>query len=221
MSEAVDINDVESPSQNGGSTNRLFPVFLKLEEMKVLLVGAGNVALEKLNAIVNNSPATYVVVVAKEVNDNFAHTASYYKNVKIIIGNYDASYFDAADIVIVAVNDAELSASIRNDAKQRGKLVNVADKPALCDFYLGSIVTKGNLKLAISTNGKSPTLAKRLREVFSEFLPGDIDEVMNNLQQIREQLQGDFQHKVTELNKITKSLVEKPVPKNAEDYWFL
>lgn len=221
MSEAVNINDVESPSSETAGVNRLFPIFLKLEEMKVLLVGAGKVALEKLNAIVNNSPATYVVVVAKEVNADFAHTASYYKNVRIIVGEYDASYLDGAEIVIVAVNDVALSTSIRNEAKQKGKLVNVADKPALCDFYMGSIVTKGNLKLAISTNGKSPTLAKRLREVFSEFLPSEIDEVMNNLQNIREQLQGDFQHKVAELNKITKSLVEKPVPKDAEDYWFL
>ena len=91
----------------------------------------------------------------------------------------------------------------------------------MCDFYLGSIVTKGNLKLAISTNGKSPTLAKRLREVFSELLPNELDEVMDNLQQIRDQLKGDFTNKVQELNKITKTLVEKPVPKDAEDYWFL
>jgi siroheme synthase-like protein len=201
--------------------NRLFPVFLKLEQMKVLLVGAGNVGLEKLTAIVNNSPATKVTVVAKEVIADFAYTASYYPTVEIIQGEYNAAYIDNADIVICAVNDIPLSEIIRNDAKQRGKLINVADKPALCDFYLGSIVTKGNLKLAISTNGKSPTLAKRLREVFSELLPDEMDEVMHNLQQIREQMQGDFKHKVAELNKITKVLVEKPAPKDAEDYWFL
>ena len=221
MSDLDNIEETENQSGGYGGINRLFPIFLKLEEMKVLLIGAGNVGLEKLTAIVTNSPATYVVVVAKEVTPAFAHTASYYKNVKVITGEYDASYLDGSDIVISAVNDIALSTVIRSDAKQRGKLVNVADKPALCDFYLGSVVTKGNLKLAISTNGKSPTLAKRLREVFSEYLPGEIDEVMNNLQHIREQLHGDFQHKVEELNKITKSLVEKPVPKDAEDYWFL
>ncbi len=221
MSDFDNIEEVESGPGGNAAGNRLFPIFLKLEELKVLLIGAGNVGLEKLNAIVNNSPATSVTVVANEVIPAFAHTASYYKNVKIIIGRYDASYLDETDIVISAVNDIALSTIIRNDAKQRGKLINVADKPALCDFYLGSVVTKGNLKLAISTNGKSPTLAKRLREVFSEYLPGEIDDVMNNLQNIREQLHGDFQHKVEELNKITKSLVEKPVPKDAEDYWFL
>jgi siroheme synthase-like protein len=208
-------------ADGGKDTNHLFPVFLKLEQMKVLLVGAGNVGLEKLRAIVNNSPAAKVTVVAKEVNGDFAYTASFYPSVEIVKGEYNANYVDRADIVVCAVNDVALSEVIRNDAKQRGKLINVADKPALCDFYLGSIVTKGNLKMAISTNGKSPTLAKRLREVFSELLPDEMDDVMHNLQQIREQMQGDFKHKVAELNKITKVLVEKPAPKDAEDYWFL
>ncbi len=225
MSETKDTNGFINKASNGAtedrSINRLFPVFLKLEQMKVLLVGAGNVGLEKLNTIVTNSPNTRLLVVAKELHADFVHTASYYKNVEIVKGEYSANYIDGADIVIVAVNDIELSTKIRDDAKLKGKLVNVADKPELCDFYLGSVVTKGNLKLAISTNGKSPTLAKRLKEVFNDMLPGEVDEVMNNLQNIREQLQGDFKHKVEELNKITKVLVEKPVPKDAEDYWFL
>ena len=64
-----------------------------------------------------------------------------------------------------------MSSQIRDEAKSRGKLVNVADKPELCDFYLSSVVKKGDLKIAISTNGKSPTTAKRLKEVLQEALP--------------------------------------------------
>ena len=75
---------------------------------------------------------------------------------------------DGADIVIVAVNDVATSEAIRNAAKAQGKLVNVADKPELCDFYLSSVVKKGNLKIAISTNGKSPTAAKRIKEVLQK-----------------------------------------------------
>jgi siroheme synthase-like protein len=217
MSDVALIQDNKTP----GEVNKLFPIFLKLEQMRVLLIGAGNVGLEKLNAILNNSPAANITVVAKEVSPAFKAAAEGYETIKIIVGEYSSTYLDDTDIIISAVNDVGLSTVISSDAKAKGKLINVADKPALCDFYLGSIVTKGNLKLAISTNGKSPTLAKRLREVFSELLPGELDEVMDNLQQIRNQLQGDFQHKVSELNKITKTLIEKPVPKDAEDYWFL
>jgi precorrin-2 dehydrogenase / sirohydrochlorin ferrochelatase len=190
-----------------GNTNTLFPVFLKLEQMKVLLLGAGYVGLEKLTAIINNAPATQVLVVAKEVFPEFRDAAAPFNNITIIEGAYNADYLDDCDIVISAVNDIPLSIIIRNDARKKGKLINVADKPDLCDFYLGSIVTKGNLRLAISTNGKSPTVAKRLKEIFNELLPDELDEVLNNVQQIRNRLKGDFQHKVHQLNELTKIMI--------------
>lgn len=190
-------------------TNKLFPIFLKLEELKVLLVGGGNVALEKLTAIINNSPATQVHVVAKEVFPQFAEAAKQLNNITITIAEYEPHYLDDCDIVIAAVNDIPLSKIICDDAKQKGKLINVADKPELCDFYLGSIVTRGNLKLAISTNGKSPTVAKRLKEIFNELLPDELDEVLNNVQQIRNKLKGDFQNKIHQLNELTKVLIDE------------
>jgi precorrin-2 dehydrogenase/sirohydrochlorin ferrochelatase len=92
-------------------------------------------------------------------------------------------------------------------AKYHSKLINVADTPDKCDFYLGSIVTRGDLKVAISTNGKSPTFAKRFRQVLEEILPNDTNELLHNLNFIRDRLKGGFENKVKELNRITKSLV--------------
>ena len=191
--------------------------------MRVLLIGAGNVGVEKLNSIINNSPATTVRVVAKEIGEEFKRLASQHSSVHVIEAEYNSSYLDDCHVVIAAVNDIGLSTIIRNDAKAKGKLINVADKPYLCDFYLGSVVTKGDLKLAISTNGKSPTMAKRLKEMFNEMLPEELDEVMTNLSIIRNSLEGDFQSKVKELNRITQSLVEKPKSEaeKYEQYWFL
>ncbi|MEI9808932.1 MAG: hypothetical protein WDO16_14275 [Bacteroidota bacterium] len=68
---------------------------------------------------------------------------------------------------------------------------------------------KGNLKIAISTNGKSPTAAKRIKEVLHEALPGELDEVIENLHHVRNKLNGNFEYKVKKLNSITKILVEK------------
>jgi siroheme synthase (precorrin-2 oxidase/ferrochelatase) len=65
------------------------------------------------------------------------------------------------------------------------------------------------LKLAISTDGKSPTLAKRLKEMFTELLPEELDEVSRNLNDIRNKLTGDFKNKITQLNEITKVLAKK------------
>ena len=94
-------------------------------------------------------------------------------------------------------------------AKQKNILINVADTPELCDFYMGSIVTKGDLKIAISTNGKSPTLSKRLREFFETILPDDLQELIDNLHQYRNTLKGDFEKKVKTLNELTKSFSKK------------
>lgn len=203
------VTNSNSPLGDGGmgDTNRLFPVFFKLEQLRVLLIGGGNVALEKLQAIQNNAPATKVTVVAKEVFDNFAAYARQFSNIEIHVRAYQPEDLEHCDLVIAAVNDIPTSEMVRNDAKQKGKLINVADKPELCDFYLGSIVTKGNLKIAISTNGKSPTVAKRLREMFSELLPDEMEEVLQNMQQIRDKLKGDFTAKVEKLNEITRALL--------------
>ena len=86
-------------------------------------------------------------------------------------------------------------------------MVNVADNPPLCDFYMGGIVTKGHVKLAISTNGKSPTTAKRLREFFESILPDDISKLVENLNRYRDTLKGDFDSKVREMNRVTDKLV--------------
>ena len=93
-------------------------------------------------------------------------------------------------------------------AKAKGKIINVADTPELCDFYLGSIVTKGNLKIAISTNGKSPTLAKRMRQVLEEVFPDDTNVLLRNLHTFRKKLQTNFEEKVRILNDLTKSMIE-------------
>jgi siroheme synthase-like protein len=127
-------------------------------------------------------------------------------NVELIERAYQSSDIDGADIVFAAVNEESVSKQVSSDAKAKGKLVNAADKPTLCDFYLGSIVQKGNLKIAISTNGKSPTIAKRVKELLNETLPDEIDELLSNMQLIRNKMSGDFAEKVRQLNEITKKL---------------
>ena len=188
--------------------NNLFPVFLKLETLSVLIVGGGKVGHEKLSAIVQNSPKTKVRLVSITLSDDVRTVAAAFPQVELVESAFVASDLDLVDIVIVAIDDHELSARIRDEAKSRGKLVNVADKPELCDFYLSSVVQKGDLKLAISTNGKSPTMAKRLKEVLQEALPADLNSVIDNLHKIRTKLNGNFEYKVKKLNKITKILVE-------------
>ncbi|HTG56862.1 MAG TPA: TSUP family transporter [Niabella sp.] len=190
--------------------NNLFPVFIKLEQLKLLIIGGGNIGLEKLQAVIKNAPATQIKLVAIQISDAVREFTAPYNTIVLEERAYQIADILAADLVIAAVNDLEVAQQVRTDTMACEKLVNVADKPELCDFYLGSVVKKGNLKIAISTNGKSPTIAKRLKETLNETIPDEIDEVLDNMQALRNKLSGDFDHKVKVLNSVTRSLVESP-----------
>ncbi|KUG13398.1 ABC transporter permease [Elizabethkingia miricola] len=197
-------------------SNSLYPIFVKLETLSLLVIGGGKVALEKLDSVLTNAPQTSVKLVAKEIIPEVKALQEEYKNLVLEQRAYTYADFDTADLVIAAVNDLVVAEQIRNDAHVKGVLVNIADKPELCDFYLGSIVRKGELKIAISTNGKSPTIAKRLREILTETIPDEVDEVLDNMQNIRQQLKGDFEYKVQELNRLTTEYLSKEDSKDKQ-----
>ncbi len=191
--------------------NELYPVFLKLHQLKLLIVGAGEVGYEKLSFILKSSPKAQVRMVAPWVSPEVQNLLDQQEDhqVEIIQRPFEETDLDWADLVIAATNITELNKAVQQAAKTRNKIVNVADTPALCDFYLGSIVTKGFLKVAVSTNGQSPTFAKRFRQLLEEVLPEDTADLLGNLKEIRDRLGGDFAHKVKELNRITASLLEE------------
>jgi precorrin-2 dehydrogenase / sirohydrochlorin ferrochelatase len=187
--------------------NHLYPIFLKAHELNILLVGGGFVGTEKLNFLLKSSPKAQVTAVAKNFRPEFLEVASQSDTVTLIQDEYADKYLGGKHIVIAATNAKAINRQIRKEAKDQFLLVNVADTPELCDFYLGGIVTKGNLKIAISTNGKSPTAAKRLRQLLEEVLPEEIDDLLENLHAYRDTLKGDFGFKIKAMNEITESLL--------------
>ena len=189
--------------------NNLFPVFLKLESLETLIVGGGHVGYEKLSAILKNSPSASVTLVARTIQDPIRKLAESHPRVKLQERNFKLWDLWDKDIVLLATDNRSLHETIRNFARTKRILVNVADTPDLCDFYLGSVVTRGNLKIGVSTNGKSPTISKRMREYLEEAIPEETNELLDNMQKIREQIKGDFNHKVKVLNNITASWLDK------------
>ena len=189
--------------------NELYPVFLKLHTLNTLIVGAGEVGYEKLSFILKSSPNARVTMVATWVNPEIETLLHHAKQhfVQIHRRAFQAEDLQGHDLVIAATNIRELNQEVQREAKIQGKLINVADTPDLCDFYLGSIVTRGPLKIGISTNGQSPTFAKRFRQVLEAALPEEVEELMPKLNEIRDRLGGDFAHKVRMLNQITATLL--------------
>jgi siroheme synthase-like protein len=187
--------------------NQLFPVFIKLNTIHTLLVGGGPVGLEKLTALLGNSPDARVTVIGLDILPELQALADGHEGVTVLQKGFVAADLDDADLVVAATNNELLNQEIRIQADQRNLLVNFADKPDLCNFYLGSIVKKGDLKIAISTNGKSPTIAKRLKEVLNDSLPEELNNTLQQMEALRNTLNGDFASKVKRLNEVTSSLV--------------
>lgn len=188
--------------------NELYPIFLKAHQLNILIVGGGNVGLEKLSFLLKSSPHAHVTLVASTIKPEIKDLAKSH-DVKLIEDDYNSDYLNDKHMAIIATNHQEVNLDAYKDAKKRNLLVNVADQPEYCDFYLGGIVTKGHVKIAISTNGKSPTMAKRLRQFFEQILPENINDLVENLNHYRKTLKEDFEYKVDTLNQLTEKLLNK------------
>ncbi len=214
------ISDIAEKEPVITAENKLFPVFLKLENLRLLIVGGGYIGAEKLRAVLNNSPATYIRMVSVEFSEEVRQLAREYDNILLIQKPYKKEDLFSMDIVIGATNDRQVNEQIWEDSRKLGILTNIADTPEQCNFYLSSIVQKGNLKIAISTNGKSPTIAKRTKELLNETIPDNINTLLDNMYELRNRLKGDFKYKVDTLNSITQDLIiTPPEEKIAGNYW--
>ena len=188
--------------------NNLYPIFLKTKSLNVLLIGGGNVAEEKLTFLLKSSPDAHVTIVSPMFREDTIALAK--KGcVTLIKDSYHKRYLTGKHMVVATTDVPEINVQVWQDCRAVSKLVNVADNPPYCDFYMGGIVTKGNVKIAISTNGKSPTTAKRLRQFFEDVLPENIDDLVQNLNKYRKTIKGSFEEKVAQLNEFTKGLVDK------------
>ncbi|MDN5204513.1 bifunctional precorrin-2 dehydrogenase/sirohydrochlorin ferrochelatase [Fulvivirgaceae bacterium BMA10] len=194
-------------NQKKAQGNVLFPIFLKIDQLQVLIVGGGNVGLEKLEALLKNDPNARVNLVGISIKKEIVDLSHQHPNISLSERAFQEHDLEGVDVAILATADRKTNLEIKNLARGRRILTNVADTPDLCDFYLGSTVKKGDLKIGISTNGTSPTFAKRFREVLEDILPDETNALLQNLRGIRDNLKGNFSYKVKKLNEVTSSLV--------------
>jgi len=186
--------------------NNLYPIFLKTQTLHILIVGGGNVAEEKLSFLTKSSPDAKITMVSPMFREDTLKLAMNY-DVELIRSAYNTEFLNGKHLVIATTDKPDINIQVYTDCRSIDKLVNVADNPPFCDFYMGGIVTKGNVKIAISTNGKSPTTAKRLRQFFEEVIPEDISRMVQNLNTYRKTIKRNFEHKVDKMNEVTETLI--------------
>jgi siroheme synthase-like protein len=160
----------------------LFPVFLKLEGRHVLIVGGGNVGLEKIISL--STSGAQLRVVAPVVVSEVRQLAETGKLLWVARRFADEDVLDA-DLVIAATDDPAVNTAVFQAARRHGVLCNSADDPPNCDFYFPSIVRRGKLQIAISTAGESPALAQQLRREIDSAQPADMGASLDALGQLR------------------------------------
>jgi len=143
----------------------LFPAFLKLEKRSVLVVGGGAIATSKMPSLLN--AGARVTVIAPKLSCDLAELVRN-RDISWLPKPFEPSDLNGVFVVIAATNIRELNAAVFAEADQRNILCNAVDDIDHCHFYYGSIVQRGDLQIAISTNGKSPALAQRLRRELQE-----------------------------------------------------
>jgi precorrin-2 dehydrogenase/sirohydrochlorin ferrochelatase len=145
-------------------------MFVKLESKRCLVVGAGKVGEPKIEGLIETGARVHVVALeASEAVRQWAEAGK----ITLELRGFASADLDGMFLAVVATASLELNSLIYREAQQRGILCNVVDVPEYCDFYYPAVVRRGDLQIAISTNGQSPSLAQKLRQQLErQFGPG-------------------------------------------------
>lgn len=164
---------------------RYYPVNLDIQNQKCLVVGGGAVGTRKVMTLLDCG--ALVTVVSPDITDVLLELAN---DGSIVLKKrpYQTSDLEGMFLVIGTTNNAKLNRQISNDARRLKILCNIADCPKACNFMLPSIVKRGDLVIAISTSGKSPALAKRLRKDLEKEFGEEYADFLRLMGAIREKL---------------------------------
>ena len=172
-----------------------FPIYMNIKnEDKVLLIGGGKVALQKIKVLIDNQINIHLV--AEQVDLSIYEYLCGYENSETAVEMELAEYreellSDDYSFVIAATNDRELNSRIAAASKERNIPVNVVDDPELSTFIFPSIIKRGDLVIGISSSGKAPAVTQYYKERFSQQLPDNIEEILESVGEYRDQIKND------------------------------
>ncbi len=159
-----------------------FPAFLKLDNKKILIVGGGNIAYEKLEKLLDFTQN--ISIISTQFSENMLEKIKQY-NLNFDKRTYKTNDIKEFGIVIVAVDDINLQAKIFEESKKYKCLCNCVDSVEYCDFIFPSYIKKDDLTIAISTSGSSPAVSKYLKTYLKNLIPEGISEFLKEMKNFR------------------------------------
>lgn len=167
--------------------SRTLPVFLNLEGRPCLVVGGGNIAWEKAERLID--AGARVTMVAPEVAPvpERLRTA----DLRIVHKRFEPSDVEEQAVAIAATDDSDVQRAVVTAAREARVPVNVVDQPDLCDFIFGAVLRRGDLAVAVSTGGRFPLLASKLRDRLASVLPHETAAAVEELGRARDLIRRD------------------------------
>ena len=159
-----------------------FPIYIDMKDLKVLLVGGGKIAAEKLAKLLDFTQAITVISIA--VDENVKELVDTH-SLSLHIRAYMPRDIQGFDIVIIATDNTELHKAIYQESREANILVNSVDNQTYCDFIFPSYIQKGDLTIAFSTAGASPAFAKRIRQYFENTIPDSVGGFLEKMKDLR------------------------------------
>jgi precorrin-2 dehydrogenase/sirohydrochlorin ferrochelatase len=159
-----------------------YPLFLNLKSKRTVVIGGGSVAARKILGLLDAQAR--VVVVAEQI-DEVLKTRCKKTDTEFVEAKYSKDYLAGATIAFAATNDEELNEQIYKDCQQLEVLCNVADNPELCDFFVPAVVKRGDLQIAVGTDGYSPAYAGHIRQKLESIFTEKHGEFLAELETIR------------------------------------
>lgn len=160
-----------------------YPIMLDLKGKKITIVGGGKVAYRKACNFINFGYE--VEVIALEFIEEFKHIN---KKINFIYSKYSKLYIENSFLVIAATNNKKINESIGIFCRKKDKLVNVVDNPSLSNFIVPSVLKRGDLIIGVSTSGKSPSLAAKIKKDLESTYDDSYEEYVNLLGNIRNRI---------------------------------
>ena len=189
--------------------NDLFPVFLKLSNYRTLVVGAGKMAALRVKQLL--AAGAKVTVIAPAADASLASLAEAglieMHERAFVRSDVTRDYF----LVIGATDDPATQVAVADEAKALGLLYNLVDAPEHCNFFTPAVVERGDLRIAISTNGQSPVLARRLRELLEAIIPSAAGEWVRELGAMRRKLRFEIPSDYEARKRIIEEVIERTV----------
>lgn len=165
-----------------------YPIFLELSGRRVVVIGGGAVAVRKAQALL--AADARLVVVAERI-DNLLTALCRGKNAELIRSRYSKDYLAGAVLAVAATNNHQLNKQIYKDCQELEVLCNVVDEPELCDFFVPAIVKRGDLQIAVGTEGQCPAYAGHVRKKLEKIFTEEHGQFLAELETLRKRIIKD------------------------------